>query len=161
METIFPNGIVHYLVGGLLIGAGIGLAYLLTGRRAGVSGVLTAAQSWWSRRPGFHTPHVLDERRWKGTLVVGIVIGAALVTLLGPFVAADVGGPFVTEVQWWRLGFGGLLVGLGTRAAVGCTSGHGICGMSAFAPASISATVIFMVVAIVTAQIVLAAGVRP
>ena len=71
------------------------------------------------------------------------------------------GEPFVTEVQWWRLLGGGVLVGLGTRTALGCTSGHGICGVAALAPSSISATLIFMGVAIVTARLVMATGVTP
>ena len=163
MENLLPNGVVHYLVGGLLMGAGIGLIYAVTGRIAGVSGILTAVQSWWSRRACFETREVVEERTWKGTLVVGVVIGALLVTLLGPVVAAGtgVGGGFVTEVQWWRLALGGLLVGVGTRAACGCTAGHGICGVSAFAMPSISATVIFMGVAIVTARLIMSTGVTP
>ena len=50
MAELFPNGIVTYLVGGLITGAGIALAYVVTGRIVGVSGILTAAQSFWSRR---------------------------------------------------------------------------------------------------------------
>lgn len=145
---------MHYLVGGLLIGAGIGLVYLLTGLRAGVSGLLTAAQSWWSRRPAFRTPALLEERVWKGVLVAGLVVGAAIYTLVAR-------QPFVTEVQWWRLLAGGVLVGLGTRTARGCTSGHGICGVSAISPPSITATAIFVGVAILTARLVSLTGLTP
>ncbi len=154
MLDLLPLGFVHYLVGGLVIGAGIGLVYLLTGRRAGVSGILTAAQSWWSRRPAFRTPQLLEERVWKGVLVAGLIVGAALYTLVA-------NQPFVTEVQWWRLLAGGVLVGLGTRTALGCTSGHGICGISAFAPPSLATTVIFMGVAMVTAKLVSLTGLTP
>jgi uncharacterized membrane protein YedE/YeeE len=154
MQDLFPNGIGHYLVGGLLVGAGIGLVHLLTGRIAGVSSFLTAAQSWWSRREFFRSPVMLDERTWKGVLVVGLILGAALH-------AAVLGGQFVTEVQWWRLLVGGVLVGLGTRTSRGCTSGHGICGVSALAPPSMTATAIFMAVAFITAWLVGQAGVTP
>ncbi|MHC4081376.1 MAG: YeeE/YedE family protein [Planctomycetota bacterium] len=154
MGDFFPNGIEHYLVGGLLVGAGIGLIHLLTGRIAGVSSFLTAAQSWWSRRVFFRSPVMFDERVWKGVLVLGLIVGAALHTAL-------IGGQFVTEVQSWRLLVGGLLVGLGTRTARGCTSGHGICGVSALAPPSLTATAIFMAAAFVTAWLVAQTGVTP
>jgi uncharacterized membrane protein YedE/YeeE len=154
MDELFPNGVRSYLVGGLLTGAGIGLIYALTGRIAGLSSFLTAVQSWWSRRAFFHRASVVDERRWKGVLVVTLIGGAAAYTLL-------LGEPFVTEVQWWRLFLGGVLVGVGTRAARGCTSGHGICGISALAAPSLVATVVFMAVAIVTARLVAMTGITP
>jgi uncharacterized membrane protein YedE/YeeE len=154
MRDLLPNGFEHYLYGGLLVGAGIGFVHLLTGRIAGISSMLTAAQSWWSRRPVFRSPVLLEERIWKGVLVLGLVGGAALYTVL-------IGQPFVTGVQWWRLLIGGVLVGLGTRTARGCTSGHGICGVSAFAPPSLAATAIFMATAFVTAWLVAQTGLRP
>jgi uncharacterized membrane protein YedE/YeeE len=154
MVDLLPNGAWHYAAGGLLIGAGIGAVYLLTGRIAGVSSFLTAVQSWWSRRPVFHTARVLEERTWKGVLVAGLVLGALAHTLA-------TGGAFVTEVQWWRLAAGGVFVGLGTRVARGCTSGHGICGNASFAAPSLAATAVFMAVAIVTARIVAAMEVTP
>ena len=154
IQELFPMGLAPYFVGGLLIGAGIGLVYLCTGRIAGISGFLTAAQAWWSRRPVFRQAAVLDERTWKGVLVLGLVVGAGLFALLSR-------QPFVTEVQWWRLFAGGVLVGIGTRTARGCTSGHGICGLAALAPPSLAATVIFMAVAIITAQLVKLTGLTP
>lgn len=154
MERLFPLGIQPYLIGGLIAGAAIGLIYVLTGRIAGLSSFLTAAQSWWSHRPFFRQPSVLEERRWKSVLVVALIAGAALYTLL-------IGQPYVTEVQPWRLFLGGLIVGVGTRTARGCTSGHGICGLSAFAAPSLAATVTFMAVAIVTAKLVATTGLMP
>ncbi|MHC4429168.1 MAG: YeeE/YedE family protein [Planctomycetota bacterium] len=154
MEQVFPLGVWHYIAGGALIGVGIALIYTLTGRIAGISGFLTAAQSWWSRRPCFRTPHVLEERHWKGVLLVGLVAGAAAYTFAG-------GSLFVTEVAPWRLFVGGLLVGFGTRLGRGCTSGHGICGVSALATPSLVSTAVFMAVAFVTAAIVASLGVTP
>lgn len=154
MDDLLPNGTRHYFAGGLLIGAGIGLVYLLTGRIAGVSSFLTAAQAWWSRRPVFRSARVLEERTWKGVLVAGLVTGALAHTLIA-------GSAFVTSVQWWRLAAGGVLVGLGTRVARGCTSGHGICGNASFAAPSLAATAVFMAVAIATARIVMRLGVAP
>lgn len=144
----------HYLLGGGLIGLGIGLVYLLTGRIAGISSFFSAVQSWWSRLPVFHQAYLLDDRAWKSVLVAGLIIGAGLFTIV-------FSGAFVTDVQWWRLLVGGLLVGYGTRTARGCTSGHGICGISSLAPPSVAATLIFMGVAIVVAHIVQSLGVSP
>lgn len=154
METFFPNGIVHYILGGALIGVGIGGIYLLTGRIAGVSSYLTAVQAWWSRASYFKQQWVRDDRAWKTSLVIGLILGGAIYTIV-------FGGVFQTEVQWWRLLLGGVFVGVGTRTARGCTSGHGICGMSAMAPPSIVSTLIFMGVAIITAQIVMRMGNAP
>ncbi|MHC5023013.1 MAG: YeeE/YedE family protein [Planctomycetota bacterium] len=154
MEQLFPRGIESYLVGGLITGAGIGLIYLLTGRIAGLSSFLTAAQSWWSRRAFFRQPSMLDDRRWKGVLVVGLIAGAVLYTV-------TLGELYVTEVQPWRLFLGGLIVGIGARTARGCTSGHGICGISSLAAPSLVATVTFMAVAIVTAKLVALTGLTP
>jgi uncharacterized membrane protein YedE/YeeE len=150
----FPQGLGPYVVGGLLIGAGVAVVYLVTGRIAGLSSFFTSMQSWWSRRAFFRQPWVLEERTWKTVLVAGLIGGALVHTAIA-------GGPWVTEVAWWRLLAGGILVGIGTRIGRGCTSGHGICGISALAPASIVSTLVFMAVAIVTARLVSMAGVTP
>ncbi len=154
MDTLFPNGTYTYLLGGLLIGGGIGLAFLVTGRIAGVSGFLTAAHSWWSDRIVFHAEGRREERIWKGVLILGIVAGAGLHT-------AFQGEVFRTDVAVWRLLVGGLLVGYGTRTARGCTSGHGICGLSSLSRPSLGATCTFMGVGIVVAHLVSALGVTP
>jgi uncharacterized protein len=154
VDELFPNGTYTYLLGGFLIGGGIGLAYLVTGRIAGISGFLTAAHSWWSDRIFFHAEGRREERIWKGVLVLGIVAGAALHT------AFD-GHIFMTEVAPWRLLIGGLLVGYGTRMARGCTSGHGICGLSSLSLPSLGATCIFMGVGIGVAHVVSVFGVTP
>ena len=61
----------------------------------------------------------------------------------------------------WRLALGGLLVGYGSRLSSGCTSGHGLCGLASFSRASLLAVIVFMAVAILTAQLVWRLGVRP
>lgn len=154
MEQYFPNGVLHYILGGLCIGAGIGGIYLLTGRIAGVSSYLTAIHSWWNKSAFFQQGWIRDDRSWKTLLIIGLIAGAAIYTI-------SFAVPFQTDVQWWRLLIGGVFVGLGTRTARGCTSGHGICGMSAAALPSLVSTLIFMGVAILTANIVLHLGVRP
>ncbi|MBO3803033.1 MAG: YeeE/YedE family protein, partial [Candidatus Brockarchaeota archaeon] len=61
----------------------------------------------------------------------------------------------------WRLALGGLLVGFGTRLSQGCTSGHGISGLASLSTTSLCAVIVFMGVAIVTANLVQILGVSP
>ena len=154
MDSLFPNGVAGYAIGGALIGLSVAAVYYLTGRIAGISSILTALQSYWSRRAFFKQDWVLSDRAWKGVLVLGLLLGAAIYALTS-------GGWYVTTVQPWRLFAGGLFVGYGTRLARGCTSGHGICGLSATSLPSLVSTVTFLGTAIVVAHITAAAGVTP
>jgi len=143
---MLPRGLLLPVAGGLLIGLGIGAIYFSKGRIAGISSFLTAVQSRWSRRAYFNTAAWLEDLRWKSVLVAGLLAGAALVTLLQ-------GGIYLSSVSVWRLAVGGLLVGFGTRLGSGCTSGHGICGISAGAPPSIVGTITFVAVGMIVAGV--------
>ncbi len=120
------------LAGGGLIGAGAGLLLLANGHIAGISGILA---------------HGLDRSLWRAAFILGLILPAALLTLAGqaggfsPRLALD--GP----ADWLRLGTAGLLVGIGTRLANGCTSGHGICGLARLSPRSLVAVPVFMLAA--------------
>jgi hypothetical protein len=151
---MFPNGWWPYLVGGLLAGAGVGGVFLSTGLRAGASSVFTTTWSWVSGCAYFRQPQFREARVWRLVFSVGLVAGAAAFALAG-------GRGFVTDVSPLRLLVGGAFVGFGTRLSRGCTSGHGICGISAGSKASILAVVVFMGVAIVVAHAMRAAGVAP
>lgn len=153
--ALFPNGVVHYALGGLLVGLGASVVYLGTGIVAGASTFLESTLSYVSRVPRFNRPKYLRSRDWRVVFTVGIVAGAAVYAL------AFQGGAWTTEVQWWRLLGGGFLVGIGTRLGKGCTSGHGVCGVGSRSPTSIVNVVTFMAVAIGTAQLVAALGVTP
>lgn len=153
---MFPLGIEHYLIGGILIGIGVSLIYILTGLHATQSSFFTTTLSWFSRRKHFQKERNLKERSWRLFLAIGLVIGALLYTLtLSPT------GFWTTSVELWRLALGGLLVGFGTRLSEGCTSGHGISGLASLSTTSLSAVIVFMGVAIVTANIVQLIGVLP
>ncbi|ELT26514.1 membrane protein [Vibrio cholerae] len=107
---------------------------LMNGKIAGISGILT----------GLLTPKSRDFA-WRLLFVVGMISGGVIgVKLLGHDVATDFG------VSGIVLATAGLLVGVGTRLANGCTSGHGICGIGRFSKRSIVATCVFMAVAAVT-----------
>jgi uncharacterized membrane protein YedE/YeeE len=116
------------LVGGTIIGGAAAALLLLTGRVAGVSGMVADVVPP-TRRSGFGA--------W---FLAGLAVGGALFWLVAPgrFAGVDRAWPLVVAA--------GVLVGAGTRLANGCTSGHGLCGVSRLAPRSLVATMTFMVV---------------
>ncbi len=153
---MFPLGIEHYLIGGILAGIGVSIIYILTGFHATQSSFFTTTLSWFSKRKHFQKERNIKERNWRLFLAIGLVTGALLYTLtLSPT------GFWTTSVQLWRLVLGGLLVGFGTRLSEGCTSGHGISGLASLSTTSLCAVIVFMGVAIVTANIVQLIGVLP
>ena len=120
---------VQGLIGGLMIGTASAIMLLGLGRIAGVSGL--AARATGIARDGAPRPLAI-------AFVIGLPLGAALVALvLGPVEARF-------EQNILTLIIGGLLVGFGTRLGSGCTSGHGVCGMSRLSPRSLIATASFM-----------------
>jgi len=153
---LFPLGIEHYIIGGILIGIGVSVIYILTGLHATQSSFFTTTLSWFSKRKHFQKQRNLKERSWRVFLAIGLVIGALLYTL-----TFSPTGFWTTSVQLWRLALGGLLVGFGTRLSEGCTSGHGISGIASLSTTSLSAVIVFMGIAIVTANIVQLFGVLP
>jgi uncharacterized membrane protein YedE/YeeE len=152
LDALFPNGVAHYAVGGLLVGLGVTVIYLGTGIIAGASTFLESTLSYVSTVPRFQ--QYTASRDWRVVFTLGIVSGGVAYLLV-------TGEPFVTEVQWWRLLGGGVLVGVGTRVGKGCTSGHGVCGVGSRSTASLVGVATFLAVAIGTAQLVQALGVTP
>jgi hypothetical protein len=115
------------LVGGALIGLAATILVFFTGRIAGVSGILG----------GLLRPSTGDVA-WRLAFIAGLVV-APLVYLV--FAARP---PIAVEAGYPTLVFAGLAVGIGTRYAGGCTSGHGVCGLSRLSPRSLVATLAFM-----------------
>jgi hypothetical protein len=152
-DALFPNGVGQYLLGGLFVGLGVAAVYLGTGIAAGASTFLESTLSYVSDRPRF--ARYRGSRDWRLLFTAGIVGGAAVYAL------AVQGGAWTTDVQWWRLLVGGVLVGVGTRVGKGCTSGHGICGVGSASRTSLVGVATFLAVAIGTAQAVAALGVAP
>lgn len=150
---LFPNGVSHYAVGGLLVGLGVVTIYAATGIIAGASTFLESTLSYASDQRRFQQYRA--SRDWRIVFTVGIVAGAAV------YAVVFQGGGWTTDVQWWRLLFGGSLVGIGTRLGKGCTSGHGVCGVASASSTSILNVGIFLAIAIGTAQLVQALGVVP
>ena len=134
---------VQGLIGGLMIGIASAIMLLGLGRIAGVSGL--AARATGIASDGAPRPLSI-------AFVIGLPVGAALIALaLGP-VTAHFGRGAVTLV------IGGLLVGFGTRLGSGCTSGHGICGVSRLSRRSLIATATFMAAGFATVAIMNAIG---
>jgi hypothetical protein len=155
LSTLFPNGWVPYLLGGVLVGLGTSFVYLSTSITAGASTFLESTLSYVSDLPRFNRPAYRGSRDWRLVFTAGIVLGALTYTLtLGS-------GGWTTNVQPWRLLVGGVLVGVGTRLGKGCTSGHGICGVGSRSRTSLVGVATFLLVAVGVAQLVAAAGVSP
>ena len=156
LSSLFPLGWAHYLAGGLVIGAGVALLYVATGRLAGMSSVFSSSWSFVSARAVFRQPRWLESRAWRLQLALGLVLGAALWWLtLGP------AQPLSTAVPAWRLALGGLVAGFGARLAGGCTSGHGICGIGSLKLPSLLAVLTFMATGFITAQGLAMLGAAP
>ena len=126
---------IRALIGGAIIGGASGLLLFLNGRIFGVSGIVGG---------------VLSPRRGETAWRVGTVAGLLAGGLILAFLQFDAFDPAVTG-NLGRVATAGFLVGYGTRLGSGCTSGHGICGISRFSRRSIAATLTFLAVGIVTA----------
>nr|WP_241964416.1 YeeE/YedE family protein [Halorubrum sp. 48-1-W] len=158
VDALFPNGVSRYAIGGLLVGLGTVLIYLGTGITAGASTFLESTLSYVSGRSRF-TQYVAS-RDWRVVFTLGIVGGAAVYAVVyqgDPWSIA--GSGWTTDVSPWRLFLGGIFVGIGTRVGKGCTSGHGICGVGSVSRTSLVGVATFLVVAILTANVVSALGV--
>ncbi len=119
-------------IGGALIGLAAAMMMLLTGRIAGISGILAGL-----------LPQSTGDYGWRIAFIAGLLL-APLLGSLGGYALAS---PVIDE-SWIVVVAAGLLVGYGTRLGGGCTSGHGVCGIARLSPRSIVATLIFMAVAI-------------
>ena len=147
IAQFFPNGLERYLTGGLLIGAGVALLYLTTGRPGGVSTFFSAAWSWLLKNPFFQQASLREGRQWRLVYSLGLILGGALYALLGLPLDAS-------TLPAWKLAVGGLLIGFGARLGGGCTSGHGICGMASLSAGSLAMVATFLGTAIVTAMLI-------
>ena len=126
---------VSGLIGGTLIGLSSILLMLSYGRTAGASGIFG----------GLFSREFNADFAWRLIFIIGVLIGAAWSGLFF-FDASSVSfsGNSATIIA------GGVIVGVGTMLGGGCTSGHGICGISGLSPRSVVATIIFVAVALVT-----------
>jgi hypothetical protein len=123
--------------GGAVIGLAAALLVLVNGRVAGISGILGGMLRPRAREFG-----------WRLAFTAGLIVAPIAYALAGsqPPITIDAGYPVLV--------IAGLLVGLGTRYAGGCTSGHGVCGLSRLSPRSLVATLAFMAAGFATVYVV-------
>jgi uncharacterized membrane protein YedE/YeeE len=114
-------------IGGVIIGGAVAMFALMNGRIAGISGIVG----------GLYRPAPGDVA-WRLAFVAGLIVAPLLYAIVAAL------PPVVIEAGYPTLIVAGLLVGIGTRYGAGCTSGHGVCGISRLSPRSIVATLSFM-----------------
>ena len=126
------------LLGGMILGVAAALYVILHGRILGISGIVS----------GLLHPKESDTA-WRLSLVLGLITA--------PFLAALFFGIFpIIEIDssWTAIVIAGLLVGFGAQYGSGCTSGHGICGLSRLSPRSLLATLAFMGAGFITVFVI-------
>ena len=125
MENFTP---LASTLGGLLIGLAAALLLVANGRIAGISGIFN----------GILLPQK-GEFSWRAAFVGGLFVGGVIMLAASPQLFT-----ISIERAWPTVAVAGLLVGVGTRLGSGCTSGHGVCGLSRFSTRSLVATLSFM-----------------
>lgn len=133
----------HALLGGLMIGAAVSVMLLMNGRVTGISGIINGSIS----------PQKGDTA-WRWLFIGGLWVGGGALFSLNP---ATLGAPAIQSPILTIAA--GLLVGFGTVMGSGCTSGHGVCGISRMSPRSIIATLTFIVAGMVSVAILRQLGV--
>ena len=128
---------VASLVGGLMIGLAAAAMVLMLGRIAGISGIVGGLLR-------FRT----SDRAWRVAFIAGLLLAPLAWRALAAAPALDIATSYPVVV------IAGLLVGIGTRYGGGCTSGHGVCGVSRGSPRSLAATIAFMLAGFATVYVV-------
>ena len=118
------------LAGGVILGLASAIFILVNGRILGISGIL-----------GGLLPHKAGDANWRVVFLLGMLAAPTVFHAVVP--AQYITAPRI-DASGWMVIAAGLLVGIGTRYASGCTSGHGVCGLSRLSPRSLVATLSFM-----------------
>jgi uncharacterized membrane protein YedE/YeeE len=139
------------LGGGVLLGLASALFMLVNGRILGISGILggllgALSNSWFHKKTS-----AFSDAGWRLSFLAGLAAAPWLLVWLAP--ASWIPQPRI-EASTTVIVMAGLLVGLGTRYGSGCTSGHGVCGLSRLSPRSLAATLCFMAGGFLTVYVV-------
>lgn len=126
------------LIGGMIIGLAASLMLIFNGRVTGISGIYNGLLI-----------HKGKEWVWRAAFIAGLFLGGFILNIFDSslFFSSNSLSPT-------RLAIAGFLVGMGTVMGAGCTSGHGVCGLSRLSVRSLWATIVFMVTGILTASVV-------
>lgn len=133
MSFLLPWFSLDALLGGVLIGLSAAMLFMISGRIAGISGIVgglleSACHDW----------------AWRLAFILGLLAAPWLWLCFSDYGLPAYDLPVQSLADWLRLIVAGLLVGFGTRLANGCTSGHGVCGMARLSPRSFVAVGIFL-----------------
>ena len=123
------NQFVMAAIGGGLIGVAASILLWTQGRIAGISGIT-----------GSLFRSEVADKGWRWAFFLGLMVGGGVLAVVSPevFVVSE-------DRPIWMMGLAGLLVGVGTQMGNGCTSGHGVCGITRLSPRSLVATGVFMI----------------
>lgn len=130
--------LLNSLMGGILIGIAATIIFLVNGRIMGISGILG----------NLITTEETDQKFWRIIFILGVLIGPLIFILLFKEIKSEM------VANTTLLIISGFLVGLGTSLGNGCTSGHGICGLSRFSIRSIVATLVFVISGMITVYLI-------
>ena len=130
--------LLNSFIGGILIGIAAIIIFLTNGRIMGISGILG----------NLMTLKETDQIYWRIAFLLGVLIGPLIFTILFKEIKSEM----VANTTF--LIISGFLVGLGTSLGNGCTSGHGICGLSRFSIRSIVATLVFVISGMITVYLI-------
>ena len=119
---------INALFGGVIIGIAVSLMLLWNGRVTGISGIINGTLS-----------PLKGDTGWRVLFIIGLLVGGLALRVLNPNVFSG-----NLETDTWTTVVAGLLVGFGTILGSGCTSGHGVCGISRMSVRSLVATIIFI-----------------
>ena len=130
--------ILNALIGGGLIGLSASLMLRLNGKITGISGIIET--SLFSKQ--------LQSNLWRYLFLLGLISGGIFIAIFFPSFLVN-----NYHQELWLTGLGGLFVGVGTRMGGGCTSGHGVCGISRLSIRSIIATLTFIISGVITVTV--------
>ena len=130
--------LLNSLMGGILIGIAATIIFFVNGRIMGISGILG----------NLITTKKTDQKFWRIIFILGVLIGPLIFILLFKEIKSEM------VANTTLLIISGFLVGLGTSLGNGCTSGHGICGLSRFSIRSIVATLVFVISGMITVYLI-------
>ena len=132
------QSILWAILGGGIIGLAASWLLLSNGRIAGVSGIIGGLIGAWDK-----------QSTWRLSFLSGLLVGGFMLMTIAPHTIVAPQGRTI-----FMLAGAGMLVGYGTRESGGCTSGHGVCGLTRFSPRSFVATLTFMTTGFVTATLI-------
>ncbi len=120
---------INALLGGVIIGVAVSLMLLMNGRVTGISGIINGALA-----------KVKGDTQWRVFFIGGLFLGGLALHFINPAFFTN-----ELKTETWTTVLAGLFVGFGTILGSGCTSGHGVCGISRMSSRSIVSTVVFIV----------------